>query len=139
MLKNYLLVAWRNLFRSKSSSLINIGGLAAGMAVALLIGLWINDELSFNHYHTYYDRIAKVLQIQSVSGKREVNTVMSFPVGPGLRAHYGGDFKYIVMSSVENQHILTVGDSKLTMGASSWTKMHPPCCPSGCKKVVSMR
>ncbi len=125
MLKNYFIVAWRNLFRSKSSSLINIGGLAAGMAVALLIGFWINDEISFNHYHTHYERIAKVVQTQSSNGRREVNTVMSYPVGPGLRAHYGGDFKYVVMASAENQHILTVGDSKLTMGGLFMDKDAP--------------
>jgi putative ABC transport system permease protein len=125
MLKNYFIVAWRNLFRSKSSSVINIGGLAAGMAVALLIGLWINDELSFNHYHTHYDRIAQVLQTQSANGRREVIPVMSYPVGPGLRAHYGGDFKYVVMSSVGNQHILTIGDSKLTMGGLFMDKDAP--------------
>jgi putative ABC transport system permease protein len=125
MLKNYFIVAWRNLFRSKSSSLINIGGLAAGMAVALLIGLWINDELSFNHYHTHYQHIAKVLQTQSANGRRDVDQSMSFPIGPGLRAHYGGDFKYVVMSSVENQHILTVGDSKLSMGGLFMDKDAP--------------
>jgi hypothetical protein len=44
MIRNYFKVAWRNLIKSKGYSLINIGGLA-GMAVAILIGLWIYDEL----------------------------------------------------------------------------------------------
>jgi ABC-type nitrate/sulfonate/bicarbonate transport system permease component len=48
MIKNYLKVAWRNLLKNKASSAINIGGLAIGMAVAILIGLWIHDELSFD-------------------------------------------------------------------------------------------
>ncbi len=43
MIRNYLKVAWRNLFRNKASSFINISGLAIGMAVAMLIGLWIFD------------------------------------------------------------------------------------------------
>jgi putative ABC transport system permease protein len=51
MIKNYFKVAWRNLFKSKGSSFINIFGLAIGMAVAMLIGFWIYDEFSFNHYH----------------------------------------------------------------------------------------
>src|ERR1700761_2243508 len=100
MLKNYLTVAWRNLFRSKASSVINIGGLAVGMTVAILIGLWINDELSFNHYHTHYDRIAKVMQKQSSNGRQDVGPWMSYPIGQGLRDNYGSDFKYVVMSSV---------------------------------------
>ena len=40
MLKNYFKLAWRNLLRNKTSSFINISGLAVGMAVAMLIGLW---------------------------------------------------------------------------------------------------
>jgi hypothetical protein len=48
MIKNYLKTAWRNILTKRSTSFINISGLAVGMAVALLIGLWINDELSFN-------------------------------------------------------------------------------------------
>ncbi len=48
MLKNYLTIAWRNFFKNPSSSWINVGGLAVGMAVALLIGLWIQDEYSYD-------------------------------------------------------------------------------------------
>ncbi len=61
MLNNYLKIALRNLLRNKLSSFINIGGLAVGMAVAMLIGLWIYDELSFNKYHQNYERIAQVV------------------------------------------------------------------------------
>src|SRR5678816_536050 len=61
MIKNYFKIAWRNLSRNKVSSLINIGGLTVGIAVALLIGLWIYDELSFNKYHQNYERIAQIM------------------------------------------------------------------------------
>ena len=61
MIKNYFKIAWRNLVKSKGYSAINIGGLAIGMAVAMLIGLWIYDELSFNKYHKNYDSIAQVM------------------------------------------------------------------------------
>jgi putative ABC transport system permease protein len=60
MLREYIKIAWRNLFNNRVSSFINIGGLAAGIAVALLTGLWLHDELSFNKYHKNYDRIAEV-------------------------------------------------------------------------------
>ena len=46
MFKKYLKVVFRNLVRNKVYSFVNIGGLAVGMAVAMLIGLWIYDELS---------------------------------------------------------------------------------------------
>jgi ABC-type antimicrobial peptide transport system permease subunit len=115
MLNNYLKIAWRNLFRNRSSSLINIGGLAVGMAVTLLIGLWIHDEVSFNRYHRNYDRIARVMQIQSANGKRDVDIAMSYPVGPGLRKTYGSDFRYIVLSTFVGENILTAGDNKFSV------------------------
>src|SRR5678815_2559954 len=59
MFQSYFKIGWRNVFKEKGYSLINIGGLAAGMAVAVLIGLWIYDELSFNKYHKNYDSIAQ--------------------------------------------------------------------------------
>ncbi len=61
MLRNYLKVAWRNLTRNRISSIINIGGLAAGMAVATLIGLWIYDEVSFDHDDPDIGRIGHVM------------------------------------------------------------------------------
>jgi putative ABC transport system permease protein len=58
MLRNYVTIAWRNLAKTKGYSFINIGGLALGMAVALIIGLWVNDELTFNKYHDNYGQVA---------------------------------------------------------------------------------
>ena len=66
MYRNYFKIGWRNLFKHKGYSLINIGGLAVGMAVAILIGLWVYDELSFNKYHKNYDRLAWVMQKHNV-------------------------------------------------------------------------
>ncbi len=77
MIKNYFKTAWRNLVRNKGYSLINIGGLAIGMTVAMLIGLWIYDELSFDTYHKNYDHIAQVMQNGTSNG--EINTAPSVP------------------------------------------------------------
>ena len=84
MIKNYLKVAWRNIVKSKASSLINIGGLAVGMAVAMLIGLWIWDELSFNKYYQNYDRIASVMQRKTFNSQINAGGAVSLPLGPGL-------------------------------------------------------
>src|SRR5688500_20260437 len=46
MVKSYIKIGWRNLLRNKGYSFINVGGLALGMTVAILIGLWVYDELS---------------------------------------------------------------------------------------------
>lgn len=72
MLKNYFKTAWRNIVKNKFSSVINIGGLAVGIAVTILIGLWVYDELSFDRYHKNYDRIAQVMQ--NVTNNGEVQT-----------------------------------------------------------------
>ncbi|MGL6269228.1 MAG: ABC transporter permease, partial [Chitinophagaceae bacterium] len=77
MFKNYFKIAWRNLSKNKGYSAINIGGLAVGMAVAILIGLWIWDELSYNKYHQNYDRIVRVMQNQNFNG--EIGTQVSNP------------------------------------------------------------
>lgn len=68
MFKNYFKTAWRNLIKNKTQSIINIAGLAVGMAVAMLIGLWIRDELSFDKYHQNYDRIAQVMEANTING-----------------------------------------------------------------------
>ena len=77
MIKNYFKIAWRNLVSSKGYSAINIGGLAVGMAVAMMIGLWIYDELNYDKYHKNYDRIARVMQNQNFNG--EIGTQFSNP------------------------------------------------------------
>ena len=47
MFQNYFLLAWRHILKNRGYSAINIVGLSIGMAIALVIGLWITDELSF--------------------------------------------------------------------------------------------
>src|SRR5436190_282686 len=114
MIKNYFRIAWRNLAKNRASSIINIGGLAIGMAVAILIGLWIHDELSFNTYHKNYDRIAQVKSNADYNG--EVFTIDSHPMPLGTEIHssYGDDFRYVVMSTQTERHILSFGDKKFS-------------------------
>lgn len=61
MYKSYFKIGWRNILRSKTHSFINIGGLAVGMASCFLIGLYINDELSYDRYHDHADRIQRIV------------------------------------------------------------------------------
>ena len=60
MFRSYIKIAFRNLSRNKINSSINIGGLAVGMAVALLIGLWIFSEMAFDKQFDNYEHIAKI-------------------------------------------------------------------------------
>ena len=114
MLRNYFKIALRNLVKNKGYSAINIGGLAAGMAIAMLIGLWVYDEFSYDKYHQHYDRIAKVMQTVTVEGKKYHGEYMPGPLGEELRTFYSDDFKYVVMSSFSDEHILAYEEKKFT-------------------------
>jgi putative ABC transport system permease protein len=114
MIRNYLKIAWRNLVKNKVHSFINVAGLSVGMAVAMLIGLWIWDELSFNRYFKNYDRIVQVWQHQTFNGEVGSQTAMPIPLGLKLRESYMNDFKYVVLSTWTMEHIITNGDKKFT-------------------------
>jgi putative ABC transport system permease protein len=81
MFKNYIKAAFRNLWKNKGYSFLNIGGLAIGMACAGLIFLWVEDELTFNHYFSNRDNLYKVKDRQTYDG----NT-FTFDATPGTLA-----------------------------------------------------
>jgi len=114
MLKNYFKIAWRNLLRNKTSSIINISGLAVGMAVAMLIGFWVWDELSFDKYHKNYDHIAQVMQHQKENGKIETFLSMPFPMGKELQTQYGNNFRNVVMASHPHEVIVAYNNEKFS-------------------------
>ncbi|HWK07646.1 MAG TPA: ABC transporter permease [Puia sp.] len=113
MLKNYFKIAWRNLAKNRASSFINIGGLAVGMAVAILIGLWIYDEWSFNRYFEHYDRIARVMTKWEMSSRPGSSQPM--PLGTELRSSFKDDFSYVVLSTQTEDFIIAAGDKKIKL------------------------
>ncbi|MDO1447360.1 ABC transporter permease [Rhodocytophaga aerolata] len=114
MLRNYLTIAFRNLLKNKVYSSINIVGLSIGMAVAMLIGLWIWDELSFNKYHQHYNRLTQVWMTQTWNGEVNPQKAMPFPLANELRTKFKDDFPYVAMSSWWGDYILAYGDKKIT-------------------------
>jgi putative ABC transport system permease protein len=114
MFKSYFKIAWRHLFKNKTSSFINISGLAVGMAVAMLIGLWVWDELSFDKNFQNYDHIAQVMQHQTANGNVNTFSYTPFPLGKELQSNFASDFKHIVMASYRRDHILTYEEQKLS-------------------------
>jgi putative ABC transport system permease protein len=114
MIRNYIKIAWRNLFSNKLHSFINIAGLSVGMAVATLIGLWIYDELNFDRYFENYDRIAQVMQHQTSNGNISTFKGMPLPLGKELQTNYGSNFKYIVRASWQGDHIISADDKYLS-------------------------
>ena len=82
MLKNYFTVAWRSLRNNKAFSLINIFGLALGMACSLLIFLWINDESNMDNFHANSSRLYKLYEQEHLNGK-----AMAGYWTPGILGH----------------------------------------------------
>jgi putative ABC transport system permease protein len=88
MIKSYLLIAFRNIFRSKLFSAVNILGLTFGMASALLIFLWVNDEIGVNQFHSKIDRLYRVVENQVYTGKTFTFDATPAPMAPELKQKY---------------------------------------------------
>ena len=116
MLKNNLKIVWRNLFKNKSFSFINIGGLALGMLVFLMISLWVYDELSYNQQYENTEHMAQVFQNQTLNGNVETWTNQAMQLEPELRNKYGDNFKYIVTANGIFDYLLSHEDRKITTG-----------------------
>lgn len=114
MFKNYLKIAWRNLLNSKGYSIINIGGLALGMSVTLIIGLWMHDELTYNNNFENKSRFAQVFQSQTFNNNIGTGSAIPLPLEPALRDGYGDHFKHLVMSSSNDNTYLKYGEVNLS-------------------------
>ena len=114
MLKNYFKVAWRNLTGNKFFSFINIGGLAIGMTVVMLIALWIWDELSYDQQNKHYDRVAQVMRQTTINGETGTGFPSPIPLAEELRKNYKNDFSHVVLSWWNREHILSFEDHKFT-------------------------
>jgi len=87
MLKNYIIITWRNIKRNKGFSFINISGLAVGMAACLLILLWVQDEISFNRFHKNTDNIYLTVS-ERVDHRGEFFDTTPVPLAGPLRNDY---------------------------------------------------
>src|SRR5688500_9968567 len=91
MIRNYLKVALRSIFRSKLTAFINIAGLALAMTCAILIFLYITDELSYDKHHSKSERIYRVNRLFHTN-EGVVNLSLANvapPIGPLLKNDYG--------------------------------------------------
>lgn len=112
MIANYIKVAFRNITRKSGYSFINISGLAVGISVTILIGMWVNDELSFNTYHKNVDRIAQVFQHYTANGEINTSKAVPRPLAAELKTVYKDDFKHVIRMWWELNHTLLIGDRK---------------------------
>jgi ABC-type antimicrobial peptide transport system permease subunit len=115
MFRNNLLVAWRNLRRNKSHAFINIVGLALGMAIVLLISLWIMDEASFDHYYPNHRRLAEVLLQQQPKGQEKyTGQSIASAIEPSIRSNYKDLFRRETVVSYPFDALIANGDKQFS-------------------------
>ncbi|WPU91092.1 ABC transporter permease [Mucilaginibacter sabulilitoris] len=121
MIRNYLKIAWRNIINNKVYSAINILGLAAGMAVALLIGLWVVNEYSYDLFFPNYKQLYRVeLNFTSQHDGEHTQTALSIPLADVLRKDIPEIKRVAETDWVGWQwHSLMVGDKKLYLGGGA--------------------
>ncbi len=89
MFANYVKIALRIIRRNKGYSFINISGLAIGLAAAMLILMWVQNEISYDRFHTNADRIYKMFSRDHFNGRTEVWQNSPSLMGPELQQSYG--------------------------------------------------
>jgi len=103
MLKTYTTLAWRHLRKNRGYTIINIAGLSIGMAIALIIGLWITDELSFDHYAPNHRRLAVGMwnaHLLNATKKDEFFTgdVIMIPLGTAYSTQFKDLFSRVALA-----------------------------------------
>ena len=114
MHKRLATLTLRSLGKQKLSSFINIAGLAVGISVVLLISLWTIDELSFNHYHTNYRRLAVAMSVENINGSTTAASWSSVPLESALRSAFPADFKNSSLTAATSQ-LFKTHDKKINL------------------------
>lgn len=112
MIRNFFKITYRNLLRNKGFSAINIVGLAVGMAAALLILLWIQNEVSYEQFHTNKDRIYEVWNRVPFDGKISTWNSISEPAARAIEKDLP-EVERAVRVNNGTRTLLSVGDKKL--------------------------
>ena len=118
MLKNYFLTAWRNLVKTKGYSALNISGLAIGMAVTLLIGLWVYDQYAYDKFLPDYQRLYQVRRNFNSNGTILNFTSTSLKLAATLRAQIP-EIEYVAESAGNNRRVLLYRDKRFYVPGTS--------------------
>src|SRR5215813_12232579 len=100
MFKNYFKTAWRNLSRNKIYSFINIAGLSLGLACAMLIMLYVKDEVSFDRFHKNVNNIYRIVSKSSHKGKEYGRPVTGLLQGPRFTQNVPGIKSFVRITNV---------------------------------------
>jgi putative ABC transport system permease protein len=112
MVKNYLKIAWRNITGNKVYSALNISGLAAGIAVTLLISLWAWHEYSYDRFLPNYTQLYQIKLNFDQNGAIQTQSGGCLPIAAALRGSFP-EVKYVAETGWTSRHSLISGDKKL--------------------------
>jgi ABC-type antimicrobial peptide transport system permease subunit len=112
MFKNYLVIVWRNLFRNTVYTFINIGGLAVGVACAILIFLWVWDETTFDGFHSNYNQLGRLITHNVFSDKITTIGHAPLPLYEYLKT-YDPRIKNTCVSHESGKMVMSVGEKKV--------------------------
>src|SRR5512138_924052 len=110
MIRNYLKIAWRNLLKNKTFSLINIIGLASGLACFILIALYVADELSYDRFNENASRIYRINSDILFGGNKLHLAVASDPMGATLKNDYPQVEEYVRFYTSNGSKLVRKGD-----------------------------
>src|ERR1051325_1984761 len=103
MLRNYFKTAWRNLLNNKVYSALNILGLATGMAVALLIGLWVYYQFSYDRFLPGYRQVYQVRYRYNNNGEIQTQVATCLPLADAIKKDVPG-IEYVVQTDWMGNH-----------------------------------
>ena len=115
MFKTNFKTAWRHLIKDRIHSFINVSGLTIGIAVVMVIGFWIWDELSFDKYNTNYQTISQIARKEISMGSAYIsseNNHFPIPLSEELRKNYKNIFQHVSLVSEKSSHILSFNESR---------------------------
>jgi ABC-type antimicrobial peptide transport system permease subunit len=121
MFRNYVKIAWRNILNSIGYSILNVTGLSIGMCVALLIGLWVHHQYSFDRFLPEYQSVYRVQRNFNSNGDTLTFPTTSLKLADALRTQIP-EIQYVAESDWTRNHVLLVGTKKLSVnGATAGT------------------
>ncbi len=113
MFRNYFKTAWRNIIRSKGYSALNIAGLATGIAVTLIIGLWVHKEYSYDKFLPENDRLYLARRNYYGNGDTVNYASASLKLADAFRRQIP-EIEYVAETDYMSPHVLMVGDKKIS-------------------------
>lgn len=114
MFKNYFKTAWRNLLKNKFYSFINLSGLSVGLAVGIIILLWVQDEMGYDSFHKDAKNIYKLENMVGTGDSRQLWTATAAPIGKLVQHEIPGVEDYTRIAFEDFFGLIKAGDKKFS-------------------------